>query len=159
MLQIATTYNAIKSVPKCMMGPLTGGPQCHVDDNIIPCRSCSHHLFNFPIDFKVGLSNVAWYRFCLCHVTNYIPVSLSKGSMLLVHFKKSPCRPVEFRGQGPFFSPDPWHSGATCPTDDTFRPVKMSATVGGTSEVTGSLPSGVQNLNLASDIVLILATQ
>ena len=88
------------------------------------------------------------------------------------HYLKAPCclsilRKVHvalsnlayFRGQGPFFSPDPWHSGATCPTDDTFRPVKTSATVGGTSEVTGSLPSGVQNLNLASDIVLILATQ
>ena len=35
-----------------------------------------------------------------CHVTNLFPM-MSIGFMSHVDFKKRPCRPVEFKGQGP----------------------------------------------------------
>ena len=44
------------------------------------------------------LSNL---RNTLCHVPFFL---MSLGSMLHVDFKKCPCRRVEFRGQGPFYS-------------------------------------------------------
>ena len=49
------------------------------------------------------------YFYTSCHM------SLSFRSMSLVEFKKSPCRPVDFRGQGPYCVEFKKHPMLLCP--------------------------------------------
>ena len=66
------------------------------NDNV-PC----HYLCISHVDFKIVYCRMSNLRNDPCHVINIFPMSI--GFMSHVDFEKWPCRPVEFKGQGPKF--------------------------------------------------------
>ena len=72
-----------------MMGPLTGGPQCHMSilrNGNVPCS----YIHNFHVDFKIAKCRLSILRKGLCHDGN-----------TFYSIEKCPCRPADFKGQGP----------------------------------------------------------
>ena len=56
---------------------------------------------NFHVDFKIAKCHLSNVRKGPCHVTNTFSYMSIISSMSHVDFKKWPCRPVKFKGQGP----------------------------------------------------------
>ena len=79
-------------------GTLDGGPQCRMSilrNGNVACR----YFCNFNVDFKIAkyrLSNLG-----KAHGMSLIFFHMSMGFMSHVDFWKWPCRPVDFKGQGP----------------------------------------------------------
>ena len=70
-----------------------GGPQCRLSilmNGNVPCR----YFITFPVDFRIALC-------CLSILRNGNVPCRFVFLMSPVEFKKRPCRPVEFKGQGP----------------------------------------------------------
>ena len=88
----------IRSFHKCMLGPLTGGPQCRMSvlrhGNVL-CR----YFCKFHVDFRIAKCDLSNLREGPCHIGN-IFLKLT-GFMSHVDFKKCQCRPADFKGQGP----------------------------------------------------------
>ena len=61
-----------------------------------------HYLSNFHVDFKMLSCRMSNLRKGLRHVENIFFMSID--SMSHVDCKKWPCRPVNFKGQGPYKS-------------------------------------------------------
>ena len=78
-----------------------GVPRCRlsiVRNGNVHCR----YFLNFPVDFKIVLCRLLILRkfndnVPCCYSVNFNVYS----SMSTVKFKKTPCRPVDFKGQGP----------------------------------------------------------
>ena len=74
---------------------MTGGPKCRMlnfRNGYVNCQ----YFSNFHVDFKMvscHMSNI----YGLCHVDN---IFSHVDSMSPVDFRKWPCRPVDFKGQG-----------------------------------------------------------
>ena len=97
------------------LGALDGGsPMSHVDFKKSQCPvslrlPCPVSPLRYP--------NVACRFLEMAHVVSFILISVSLGSMSHVDFEKRPCRPVDFRGQGPYphlTAPD-LHTATTYP--------------------------------------------
>ena len=80
------------------MGPLKGGPQCHM--LILRNHQVSCH-------YSVSMAILKWayvaWRFLkeIAYVMSFMISLLSIGSMSQVNFEKWPCHCVKFRDQGP----------------------------------------------------------
>ena len=75
-----------------------GGPQCRLSNlrnGNVPCP----YVCNIHVDFKIVSCPMSNLRNCPCHVINIF--SHVNRLHVDVDFKKWPCRPVEFKGQGP----------------------------------------------------------
>ena len=85
------------SVP-ALWGPLTGGPQCRMSNlrnANVPC----HYLCIIHVDYKID-----WCRMSNLRNENVMSLAFFPMSIVFmshVDFKKRPCRPFEFKGQGP----------------------------------------------------------
>ena len=98
---------SLPRLPSPLLGPLMGGggdPQCRLSilrNGNVPC----HYFIDFPVDFQSVQCRLSILRNrnVLCHYILNFPVDF-KSLMSPVEFKKRPCRPVEFKGQGPFLS-------------------------------------------------------
>ena len=86
-LAFFTVIGALDWSPPCRMSNLRNGN--------VPCP----YFCNIHVDFKIVSSRMSNLRNCPCHITNVFP----HVDMFMSHvdFKKWPCRPVEFKGQGP----------------------------------------------------------
>ena len=81
------------------VGALDGGsPMLHIDFKKSQCPMS----LNLPCPMSpLRYPNVASQFKEMAHVVSVILFYMSLGSMSHVDFKKRPCRPVDFRGQGP----------------------------------------------------------
>ena len=79
-------------------GALDGGSPCRLSILRNANVACLCRLFKAmsPVGFKKCQSHMSLYFLKPCH--------MSISSMSRVEFKKQPCRPVDFRGRGPFLS-------------------------------------------------------
>ena len=64
-----------------------------------------HYFCTFHVEFQITKCRLSNLRKGPCHVTNIL---MSIGLMSHVNFKKRPCRPVDFKGQGPILTPSCW---------------------------------------------------
>ena len=100
--------------PFAHLGALDGGPQCHMSilrNGNVPCR----YFCNFHVDFKIAKCPLSNLRKGPCHVSNIY--SHVDKVHVTCDFKKCPCRPVDFKGQGP----SSWIRG--CPTSQSHMPL------------------------------------
>ena len=77
------------------------GPQCRMLNLRIGYVDC-HYISNSHVDFKMVSCRMSNLRNGLCNVDDFFFMLI--GSMSHVAFGKWPyaCRPVEFKGQGPY---------------------------------------------------------
>ena len=95
---VAAGSGVVAASSRFSPGALDGGSQCRMSNlrnGNVSCR----YFCNFHVDFEIAKCHLSNLRNGPCHVTNIFPMSM--GSMSHVDFKKWPCRPVEFKGQGP----------------------------------------------------------
>ena len=88
-------YSVSKSRPSQVeVGPLIGGPPICRMSILRNCNvACPCRLFS-PMSHVELKKRLCHYIFSPCH--------MSLSPMSHVEFKKVPCRPVDFRGQGPW---------------------------------------------------------
>ena len=77
-----------------MYGALEQRRMSNLRNGNVPCR----YFLNFHVGFEIAKCRLSNLMKGPCHVTNIIS---HDGSMSHVDFKKWPCRPVKFKGQGP----------------------------------------------------------
>ena len=90
--------NLQSMIPELIIEALDGGPLCRMSNfrnGNVPCP----YFCNIHVDFKIVSCRMSNIRNCPYHVTNIFPHA--DRIMSHVDFKKWPCRPVEFKGQGP----------------------------------------------------------
>ena len=93
------------------LGPLTGGSPCHLSilRNVNVACLCRLFIPMSPVEFKNDLSHVTMTLILMSHVEfkKHQCRPVTKSLCRMSNLKKRPCRPVDFKGQGPLLWPRP----------------------------------------------------